>query len=360
MAEQIIKLDNLDQDSFDIGVRIPGKIALKLSADVGNQLKIGSDGGLYVGRVYAVNDTVASPLIKGVATLVDVTANDQCSGTAWSVVSMNNCTATHTTGGTFSVLVGDCSLGAWSFDYEVTCQSGEKSVGKVSGTVATGTQTHVFNFSNTTTANLALVLSGGGTYTVDWGDGSPADTATSSTSAYATKTYSSPYTGAVTVTFAACSKITELRSALGTLTGDVGGLPSGLTLLNVTGSNTLTGDVSGLPAGLTYLSVTGSNTLTGDVSDLPSGLTLLYVTGSNTLTAPVQPVFATSMRYILIRGISKSTAFVDTILAAAANVSTWTNEKLVDLRGTNAAPSGAGLASKATILSNGATSVLHN
>jgi hypothetical protein len=84
------------------------------------------------------------------------------------------------------------------------------------------------------------------------------------------------------------------------------------------------------------------------------------VIGSNTLTAPTVPTFATSMRLITLTGAAKTQAFVDNILAGAANVNTWINEKTVDLRGLNAAPSAAGLASKATILSNGATSVLHN
>ena len=315
-----------------------GKLVLGLSTDPENMLTFGSDGGLYVSPMHAVFDSVAEPLVSGVATLVDVTTNDECVGTAWAVTGMNNCTATHTAGGVFSVLVGDCSLGKWGFEYQVTCESGAKSKAKVAGTVAAGIQTHTVNFANTTTANLALVLSGGGTYTVNWGDGSPDTTHTSSTTVYASRTYAAPYTGAVTVTFAACEKILGMRNTQGKLTGNV----------------------SDLPASLTYMNVQGQNTLTGNVSDLPASLTSMVVQGQNTLAAPAVPTFASSMCLISLTGAAKTQAFVDNVLAGAANVNTWTIEKSVDLRGLNAAPSAAGLASKATILSKGATSVLHN
>ena len=247
--------------------------------------------------------------------------------------------------------------------------------GKMIGRIAEPTE-YIFKFVATTTANLALVLSNGGTYTVDWGDGSPIDTVASSTTVSATHTYASAYTGDVTVKFS-CGRITGLRNTAGGLSGSVADLPAGLTILNVTGSNTLSGSVADLstglthlivtgsntlsgsvadlPAGLTYLNVQGSNTLSGSVADLPAGLTYMIVAGSNTLSATPVPTFAASMRLIKIHGLAKPAAFVDNVLAGAANVATWTAEKLVDLRGANAAPTAAGLASKATIESKGAT-----
>ena len=334
--------------------------------------------------------------------------------------------------------------------------------GKMIGRIAEPTE-HTFKFTATTAANLALVLSNGGTYTVDWGDGSPVDTVASSAAVYATHTYASAYTGNVVVKFS-CGRITELRSTAGNMSGSVADLPAGLTVLYVTGNSTLSGSVADLPAGLThlilegnstlsgsvadlpagltYLSVAGNNTLSGSVADLPTGLTVLYVAGystlsgsaadlptgltvlyvagnstlsgsvadlptgltyvyvagnstlsgsvadlpaglthlsvagyntlsgsvadlpagltylnmigNNTLSAPTVPTFAASMRLIQIHGAAKSAAFVDNILAGAANVATWTTEKLVNLRGTNAAPTAAGLASKAVIESKGA------
>ncbi len=65
-------------------------------------------------------------------------------------------------------------------------------------------------------------------------------------------------------------------------TGDIGGLPSGLTIYINQGSNTDSGDLSDLPSGLTYFDSRGSNTISGDIGDLPSGLTLYYNAGSNT------------------------------------------------------------------------------
>ena len=143
-----------------------------------------------------------------------------------------------------------------------------------------------------------------------------------------------------------------------TLTGSVAGL-TGLTLLSVYGSNTITGSVAGL-TGLTLLSVWGNNTLTGSVAGL-TGLTFLNVEGSNTLSYATTSgsTRANNARQLFVRPASAgvwTSAMTDALcIDLARDSTTWTNEKILDLRGNCGAATSASATARTTIAGRGVT-----
>lgn len=239
------------------------------------------------------------------------------------------------------------------------------------------------NYAGATTVTLGFKLSNGGTYDVDWGDGTAHSAGTSSTYVNVTHTYASAYTGVVKIKYSACSYIQEFRAPAGQLiiaataipqtatsvsitwtgsvvSGNVSDLSKALTYLVIGGSNTLSGNVADLSKALTYLYIGGSNTLSGLLTNLQLNLlTYIYIGGQNTVTTATQPIFATSMQYAHLAIASatavRAQAVTDMILAGLAQVATWTAEKSVILNGVNAAPSAAGLANKAIIAGKGVT-----
>ena len=144
------------------------------------------------------------------------------------------------------------------------------------------------------------------------------------------------------------------------LTGSISSLPSGLTYLDCGGCPLLTGSISSLPSGLTYLSCNSCSLLTGSISSLPSGLTYLDCGGVVTYTAG--RTWASSMRQTRHRPASAgqfTSAMVDALLNDLANVTTWTNEKLVELRGNCGAATAASATARATITARGASVLLN-
>lgn len=97
-----------------------------------------------------------------------------------------------------------------------------------------------------------------------------------------------------------------------TLTGDLANTPRPLTNLRVTGSNTISGNLSGLPAGLTQLLLSGSNTVTGNLSSLPTGLTLFSVSGSNTISGNLSSL-PPSLGILLIAGANTVSGTIQSI-----------------------------------------------
>lgn len=213
-----------------------------------------------------------------------------------------------------------------------------------------------------------MLLSGTGSCTVDWGDGT-STTLTLGTDTAFSRTYATGAERQIKLYGAITSMKSGTVFACG---GNVSNLPSGLTLLSMLGANTITGDVADLPAGLSSITFAGSSALTGNVADLPSGLTYIFLYGSNTITGDVADL-PTGMQYINIGGLNTLTsastlptpicyllishAFaateVDNLLAAM-----WTNkdaakpltQRTIDLDGGGAAtPSAAGLATKALL-----------
>lgn len=199
-----------------------------------------------------------------------------------------------------------------------------------------------FRISSTTiTAFTISVDRVAGTYStfIDWGDGATSSEFSSNTPL--THTYSSPYSGFITIKSVDLSTIrglysdsrvgtnvvvngtefgpmdgmtklelvstrltststqlprslTRLYTLTNNLSGNVSGLPTGLTGQSVIqGSNTLTGNISGLPRGLSNLSLLGSNTLSGDVSGLPPNMTAVDIRGFNTINGDVSGIPST-------------------------------------------------------------------
>jgi hypothetical protein len=142
-----------------------------------------------------------------------------------------------------------------------------------------------------------------------------------------------------------------------TITGNLSSLPSGLTYFYCTGSNTITGNLSSLPSGLTTFGCTGSNTITGNLSSLPAGLTYFVCRGSNTIGDYSGKAWANNQRRVYlvpVAGGGLSSAEIDQLLIdLAAAGGTWSGEKQVYLRGTNAARTAASDAAVATLVSKG-------
>ena len=129
-----------------------------------------------------------------------------------------------------------------------------------------------------------------------------------------------------------------------TLSGDIANLPSGITTLSMWGSNTLSGDIANLPSGITTLSMWGSNTLSGDVADLPSGLLYVKLLGSNTIADYTSRTWITkpaTFKLIPVSPGGLSTAEVDQLLIDFDDDLTWASGDVITLTGTNEARSSA-------------------
>jgi len=234
-----------------------------------------------------------------------------------------------------------------------------------------------FAYRNNSTVGLSVVTDGGATWNVDWGDRT-SETGLASSASTVSHTYAAARSGIVL--FRSAAAITELRLfnsgvtyGLGvadlpsglthveirgsnTLTGDVSGLPSGATYVDIRGSNTLTGDVSGLPSGLTFVNIQGSNSLTGDVSGLPSEAYFLIITGFSTLTATTTSFWVTGVGIQWIGFQSDlTTAHVDNLLIAASGHANWIVYRRIDLATGNSPRSSASDAAVATLQANGVT-----
>ncbi len=143
-------------------------------------------------------------------------------------------------------------------------------------------------------------------------------------------------------------------------TGDIGNLSANMVSFSNAGDNTTFGNVDALPAGMTFYRNEGDNTTGGDIGGLPAGIVYYENTGLNTAQLLSAWTPSTTFQLFEDSGTGLTTASVDGILAALATVTTWTNQRRVDLAGPSQPPTAAGLASCATILANGASSCLTN
>ena len=143
-----------------------------------------------------------------------------------------------------------------------------------------------------------------------------------------------------------------------TLSGDIANLPSGITTLSMWGSNTLSGDIANLPSGITTLSMWGSNTLSGDIANLPSGLLYVKLLGSNTIadyTSKTWTVKPATFKIVPVSPGGLSTAEIDQLLIDLDDDLTWASGDVITLTGTNAVPSSASDAAVNNMTSEGAT-----
>ena len=148
-------------------------------------------------------------------------------------------------------------------------------------------------------------------------------------------------------------------SGSNTITGNLSSLPTDLTYFQCSGSNTITGNLSSLPAVLTYFVCSGYNTITGNLSSLPAVMSSFNCTGYNTVADYSGKTWANNQRrvyHVPISGGGLSSAEVDQLLIDLASAGgTWSTEKQVYLKGTNAARTSASDAAVATLVSKGVT-----
>ena len=142
-----------------------------------------------------------------------------------------------------------------------------------------------------------------------------------------------------------------------TVTGNLSSIPLA-TYVYISGSNTVTGNLSGIPLA-TYVNIRGSNTVTGNLSGIPLA-TYVYIYGSNTVTyntASGGMTWPASMQQVYLRPDASvfTSAMTDALCIDLAGVVTWTNEKLLDLRGNCGAATAASSAARTTLAGKGVT-----
>ena len=245
------------------------------------------DAQLFPNGLPVVVDDVWEDGVVGKPTDLDVLANDTGVDEATLVAGSEvDAVVIQNADGTFNVEALAC-IG--SFDY----QSAAGCVATVSWDWSQrDPKTFTLSTAGETLASLALVLSGGGDYTVDWGDGNT-DTGTSSAGVYVSNAYASAYTGDITVTYSGCEEVTELRSNQNHFDFDVANIPAtvGTSTFIVQGQNTISGDVANIPAtvGTSTFYVQGLNTISGDVANIPVtvGTSTFNVAGQSTISGDV-------------------------------------------------------------------------
>lgn len=167
-----------------------------------------------------------------------------------------------------------------------------------------------------------------------------------------------------------------------TLFGDIATIPNGGTNYTFLGDNTISGDFTGIPATYDYLTVHGDNTITGDIGAMPAGLIRLEIRGNNTIYGALSGLTSANLQRIIISGSScaitgpvagisltqpvfqqfiyiptsvggaLTSTDVDDLLCYFTGVS-WNvgvgGSRILNLTGTNAAPTATGLACKAVL-----------
>lgn len=197
----------------------------------------------------------------------------------------------------------------------------------------------VFNGANTAiSGDLASIPAV--TYLVVWGS----NTVSGSLSSISGVTYLS-LTGSNTVRgdLASISKATYVAvHGANTITGDLSNIPSA-TYVAIWGSSYIRGDLSSIPLA-NYVSIGVSTIVSGNLTSVPLA-SYISLMGANTATFSGSWTTAT-MRQVLVRGAALlSTTVTDDLLnALAATATTWTNEKVVNIKGTRTAASDAAVA----------------
>jgi hypothetical protein len=142
----------------------------------------------------------------------------------------------------------------------------------------------------------------------------------------------------------------------GTLT-----IPSGCTSFECSGSNTVSGTLT-IPSGCAYLIIGGNNTMSYNLANTPDAtkyITLSSANGGNYTynTSSGQKTWAQGMRNVTLRpkaGVWTS-AMTDALLIDLSSVTSWTNEKTIDLRGNCGARTSASSNAVSTLQGNGVT-----
>jgi hypothetical protein len=142
----------------------------------------------------------------------------------------------------------------------------------------------------------------------------------------------------------------------GTLT-----IPANCTTFQLGGNNTVSGALV-IPSGCTYFYLIGNNTVSYNLTNMPDATKYVTLSSSNGgiytyNTTSGQKTWAQNMRYLYIRpkaGVWTS-AMTDALLIDLSLVTSWTNEKIIDLRGNCGARTTASNNAVSTLQNNGVT-----
>lgn len=361
-----------------------------VQATAARQPQVWKDGVavLQNGRPVASFDTAATQLVAPIPALGGAVQFVYVTGTSIDFSPGHRVAATGVTAPEFA-------HSAWLV-FPAALAAGDKAaLATAFGVASSGDWEMVLAHRGSTSAALQLVTTSAVTSTIDWGDGTtdtPASNAsqshsyasaavsyqirlksatsilqlTSSVNAFAFDLSALPGTltqftmsGSNMVSGSIANVPTGLTyfylSGVNTIGGSVAGLPPGLATFYALGSNTVTGSIASLPAGMTTLFVTGANTISGSTAALPAGMAIFGVQGANTVTGSATPWRTASMSNVVLTGGALSSAGVDNLLIALANVVSWTGIKNIDLRGNNAGRTSASNAAVATMTGLGAT-----
>jgi hypothetical protein len=209
-----------------------------------------------------------------------------------------------------------------------------------------------YAIASATSANITIGTSDSSDVLIDWGDG---DFSVAAHNVQATHNYDSAYTGTIKVFTTAT--ITRWDSSAAGWSFALSALKEGLTYFRCTADNSITGTITDIPNSVGIFQLYGQSSLSGDLADSNANLTFfLCLGGFNTVfvsngATPAQ----TSMRYVYIQGVGLSAAEVDDVLIFLAQISTWTNEKIVNLAGNNAPRTSASDTAVSTLQGYGVT-----
>jgi hypothetical protein len=138
-------------------------------------------------------------------------------------------------------------------------------------------------------------------------------------------------------------------------------IPSGCTSFECSGSNTVSGTLT-IPSSCSYFALAGNNTVSYNLTNIPNATKYIVITSANGgnytyNTSSGGKTWAQNMRYIYIRPKSGvwTSAMTDALLIDLSLVTTWTNEKKIDLQGNCGAHTSASSNAIATLQSNGVT-----
>jgi hypothetical protein len=243
-----------------------------------------------------------------------------------------------------------------------------------------GCEVSRYRVTAATALSLRLDTNDGQPLLVEWGDGTSAVCASGAT---VSRTYATAYTGYVTVSARSLStRTTRFDSSSNGWSFNLAALPRSVTYVFIGGSNTVTGNLFSIPSATivliqgnntvtgnlssilnaTYVVITGNNTVTGNLFSIPSATTVI-IQGNNTVTGNLSGIpnatnviiqgnntvtfsgswTSATMRQVYVRGAGNIPADVcdALIIALAATATTWTNEKVINLKGSRTSASDA-------------------
>lgn len=150
----------------------------------------------------------------------------------------------------------------------------------------------------------------------------------------------------VTGTWTMSSSVTFATMAISSGTFDISGASAATSL--IFSSGTITGSVSAFAALTLLAGFSGTNfNCSGDLSSMTALVNLYAPTGSSTLTYPTSSgtrSWPAGMDRIYLRSQTLPTASIDALLIDLAAQSSWTGNKVVNLKGTRSSASDAAVA----------------